>query len=333
MGIGDWGLGRRWGRTEGPALPLASPVVCRPVFACVLLTLVLVGAALVPRLRIPPALTLVCVGDVMLGRDVAAALEGDWAAAFDDVRPWLVAADLALANLESPLTTTPFEGGRFDLRAPPAALDALVAAGFDVVSLANNHALDGGAAGLVETLETLDQAGIVALLDVGARNPGREQSILLPSPDAVPLRVAVLAFLDDGRPLDTRAVAEAAAKVNLVIVSIHWGAEYHPVTERQRLLARELAAAGADLVIGHGPHVLQAVERVDGAWVAYSLGNFLFDQPFPDTRQGAILRIRLDRGSITAVEAIPTVTRYGRVELASGDAAAAVLERLRLPAD
>jgi poly-gamma-glutamate capsule biosynthesis protein CapA/YwtB (metallophosphatase superfamily) len=291
------------------------------------------GAARGPRPRTPPALTLVCVGDVMLGRDVAAALKGDWAEAFDEVRPWLVAADLALANLESPLTTAPFEGGRFDLRAPPAALDALVAAGFDVVSLANNHVLDGGAAGLAETLETLGQAGIVALLDVGARDAGRGHSILLPSPDAVPLRVAVLAFLDDGRPLDTRAVAEAAAQVNLVIVSMHWGAEYYPVTERQRLLARELAAAGADLVIGHGPHVLQPVERVDGAWVAYSLGNFLFDQPFPDTRQGAILRIRLDRGSITAVEAIPTVTRYGRVERASGDAAAAVLEWLRLPAD
>ena len=139
--------------------------------------------------------------------------------------------------------------------------------------------------------------------------------------------------VEQKRPLDTHAVAEAAAQADLVIVSMHWGAEYYPVTERQRLLARELAAAGADLVIGHGPHVLQPVERVDGAWVAYSLGNFLFDQPFPDTRQGAILRIRLDRGSITVVEAIPTVARYGRVELANGDAAAAVLERLRLPAD
>jgi poly-gamma-glutamate synthesis protein (capsule biosynthesis protein) len=252
----------------------------------------------------------------MLGRDVATALDGDWPAAFADVRPWLAGADLSFANLESPLTRASFAGGRFDLRAPPQAVNALSAAGFDVVSLANNHALDGGEAGLAETLAVLHQAGIVPLVDSRAQRCGR---------------IAALAFLDSGQPLGTRAVSQAAAQADLVIVSMHWGAEYYPVTARQRRLAQELVAAGADLIIGHGPHVLQAVERVDGALVAYSLGNFLFDQPFPDTRQGAILRITLDRGSITLVEAIPTVTRRGRVYLATGDQAAAILARLRLP--
>jgi poly-gamma-glutamate synthesis protein (capsule biosynthesis protein) len=265
----------------------------------------------------PSSLTLAFVGDVMLGRDVATALDGDWPAAFADVRPWLAGADLTFANLESPLTRAPFAGGRFDLRAPPQAVNALTTAGFDVVSLANNHALDGGEAGLAETLATLQRAGIVPLVDSKAQRCGR---------------IAALAFLDTGQPLDIRAVSQAAAQADFVVVSVHWGAEYYPVTTaRQRALAQELVAAGADLVIGHGPHVLQPVERVDGALVAYSLGNFLFDQPFPDTRQGAILRITLDRGSITLVEAIPTVTRRGRVHLASGEQAAAILARLRLP--
>jgi poly-gamma-glutamate synthesis protein (capsule biosynthesis protein) len=213
------------------------------------------------------------------------------------------------------------------------AVGALTAAGFDLVSLANNHALDGGAAGLAETLDTLGGAGIAALQDSRICDSGCWRIIRLPNGDAPRFHAAVLAFLDNGRSLDTRAIAEAAAQADLVIVSMHWGAEYYPVTERQRRLAQELAAAGADLVLGHGPHVLQPVEWVDGALVAYSLGNFLFDQPFPETRQGAILRIRLDRGSITAVEAVPTVARQGRVQLATGDTADAILEQLRLPTE
>jgi poly-gamma-glutamate synthesis protein (capsule biosynthesis protein) len=274
----------------------------------------------------------------MLGRGVATALEGDWSAAFADVRPWLAEADLAFANLESPLTTAPFAGGRFDLRAPPEATAALTFAGFDFISLANNHALDGGMAGLLETKATLDRAGIMAIGDSGIRvfedsEVGSSPMAEIPEFRITNLRIIiVLAFRDTGQPLDTTAIARAAAETDLVIVSMHWGAEYYPVTERQRALAQELAAAGADLIIGHGPHVLQPVEWIDGALVAFSLGNFLFDQPFPDTRQGAILRITFDRGSITAVEAIPTVVRRGRVHSAivAGEAkAAAVLSQLR----
>ena len=129
--------------------------------------------------------TLAFVGDVMLGRGVAQALDGDWEAAFAGVRPWLAEADLALANLESPLTTalplslssplgmlplplsppTGGDEGGYDLRAPLEAVAALRAAGFDVVSLANNHALDAGQAGLRETAGTLRVAGIGALVN------------------------------------------------------------------------------------------------------------------------------------------------------------------------
>jgi poly-gamma-glutamate capsule biosynthesis protein CapA/YwtB (metallophosphatase superfamily) len=272
------------------------------------------------------AVTLVFVGDVMLGRDIATALDGDWAAAFPalstgaDVRSWLAEADLAFANLESPLTTAPFVGGRFDLRAPPEAVLALTHAGFDVVSVANNHALDGGAVGLKETLGTLERAGILALTEATVHYRSHD-------------RIALVAYCDAGRPLDLTPIDQAAARADLVVVSVHWGAEYHDVTARQRALVRELVAAGADLIIGHGPHVLQPVERMGGAWVAYSLGNFLFDQPFDDTRRGAILRIMLDRGSIVAVQAIPTVMRHGRVQLATGDEATAILDRLQLPTD
>jgi poly-gamma-glutamate synthesis protein (capsule biosynthesis protein) len=279
----------------------------------------------------PSPVTLVFVGDVMLGRGVAASLGGDWAAAFADLRPWLAGADLAMANLESPLTRAPFAGGRFDLRASPEAVTALTAAGFDVVSLANNHALDGGEAGLAETLDTLQVSGIVAVTDPNMV----ESSPLAPGSvvtlDVGDLRTAVLAYVDVGGQLDTTRIAQAADEVDLVVVLVHWGAEYFPVTARQRTLAHSLAAAGADLIVGQGPHVLQPVEEVDGALVAYSLGNFLFDQPFPNTRQGAILRVTLHGDGTAAVEAIPTLIGRGRVHLASGADAAAIQERLRLP--
>jgi poly-gamma-glutamate capsule biosynthesis protein CapA/YwtB (metallophosphatase superfamily) len=299
------------------------------VHVFVTLTPILWLASLLTRSTSPCSVTLVFVGDVMLGRDVATALDGDWPAAFADVRPWLTGADLAFANLESPLTTAPFAGGRFDLRAPPEAVEALTVAGFDLVSLANNHALDGGRVGLAQTLATLDQVGTGALLGSEVDDLDVELGVFYTG--LVNLRIAALAFYDTGQPLDNTAVAQAAAQADLVIVSMHWGAEYYPVTQRQRLLAQELVAAGADLVIGHGPHVLQPVEWIDGALVAYSLGNFLFDQPFPATHQGAILRISLDRGSIIAVEAIPTIIRRGRVQRATGDEATAILNQIRMP--
>ena len=115
----------------------------------------------------PPMYTLAFVGDVMLGRGVAQALEGDWEAAFAAVQLWLAEADLAFANLESPLTTMQslpsLPPSKHDLRAPREAVAALQVAGFDVVSLANNHALDAGEAGLQETVDVLRASGILSV--------------------------------------------------------------------------------------------------------------------------------------------------------------------------
>jgi poly-gamma-glutamate synthesis protein (capsule biosynthesis protein) len=296
--------------------------------------------------------TLVFVGDVMLGRGVAQALDGDWGAAFAGVQPWLAEADLAFANLESPLAAVPpplnpprwggQEGGTYDLRAPREAVAALRAGGFDVVSLANNHALDAGEAGLQETVNTLRTSGIVSagnwetgiLLDWDAASSLNRlpvyQSTILPT-------YHILAFDDSVVPLDVDAaagaVASAAERAGLVVVSIHWGAEYQAgPTLRQRAIARELARAGADLIVGHGPHVPQRVEWVGQALVAYSLGNFLFDQPYPaDCRWGAVLRITVQGDRIVAVEAFPTVAERGRVKPAGPQDAAAILIRLQLP--
>lgn len=273
-------------------------------------------------------LTLILTGDVMLGRGVAQALDGDWTAAFAGVRPWLDAEQaLVFANLESPLTLLPQVRKGYDLRTPPQAVAALQAAGFDALSLANNHALDAGEAGLRETARTLRAAGIVPWLE-GASTPTGKT-----------LPVLGLAFDDSVIPLDVTAaaaaVAKAAAQAPVVVVSIHWGGEYQATpSARQQAVARALAEAGATLIAGHGPHVPQRIEWIDDTLVAYSLGNFLFDQHYPlDCRWGVILRVTLQDTQIVGVEAIPTVTEDGRVRRADRATAAAILERLKLEMD
>jgi poly-gamma-glutamate capsule biosynthesis protein CapA/YwtB (metallophosphatase superfamily) len=285
------------------------------------------------------SLTIAFVGDVMLGRGVTQALDGNWEAACAEVQPWLAEADFAFGNLESPLTmsllSSPPVGGRYDLRAPLEAVAALRAGGFDLVSLANNHALDAGETGLQETVEALRAAGIGALVNGGAVESMDCPS--LPSCRSADLPgYGFLAFDDSVAPLDVESAAEAVAaaarRSNVVVVSIHWGGEYQASpSPRQRAIARALADAGAGLVVGHGPHVLQRVEWVGGTLVAYSLGNFLFDQPYPaDCRWGAILRVTLQGDRIVAVEPVPTIVERGRVRPAGPEDAASILARLNL---
>lgn len=233
------------------------------------------------------------------------------------------------------------EGGLYDLRAPPEAVAALQAAGFDVVSLANNHALDAGEAGLAQTIATLETAGITGVVDwETGKLASREIGKLVHwssayKPTNLPTH-RLLAFDDSATPLDLEAAAgavtAAAERANVIIVSIHWGGEYQAApSSRQQAIARSLAGAGADIIIGHGPHVLQRVEWVGETLVAYSLGNFLFDQPYPaDCRQGAILRVTLQGDHIVAVEAVPTVVSQGCVKPASTEEAAAILAHLNL---
>jgi poly-gamma-glutamate synthesis protein (capsule biosynthesis protein) len=283
----------------------------------------------------------VFVGDVMLGRGVAQALEGGWEDAFAAVRPWLSGEawhaergpTLTLANLESPLTRAPHLGEGQDLAAPPEAVAALRSGGIDAVSLANNHAMDAGQRGMRETVKVLRRADIMPCRgQATARAPRTIPTLLV----ADPLAVYGLAVDDSLRPLDlpaaATAVGAAARQADVVIVSIHWGGEYQAApSRRQREIARVLAEAGARVIVGHGPHVLQRVEWVGETLVAYSLGNFSFDQLYPvDCRWGAILRVELQGGEIATVEALPTLTGRGRVEPADPETRDAILVRLGL---
>jgi poly-gamma-glutamate capsule biosynthesis protein CapA/YwtB (metallophosphatase superfamily) len=261
----------------------------------------------------------------MLGRGVARALGGAWTSAMADLRPELAAADVAFANLESPLTSAPPIVDGYDLRAPRAAGAALGDVGLDLASLANNHALDAGSAGLADTAGSLYENGVRPLDE--ACWSGAVSSTLL----------GFLAFDDTTEMLDVQQlaqnVADCANSTDFVVVSVHWGGEYQVVPSvRQRTLAKTIAAAGADVIVGHGTHVLQPIEWRDETVVLYSLGNLLFDQMYPtDCRLGAVIILTIGDGRVRRLAILPTETVRGRVRRVDGDAAAVITARL-LPA-
>lgn len=281
--------------------------------------------------EINPAESLVelaAVGDVMLGRTVTANSQ-----TLSRVTDWLQSADLAFGNLEGVLSppgrdpvtlSKTYPGQSYRLVMGRQVPTLLRQAGFDMLSLANNHALDLGSQALQDTLDSLGTAGLQAVGWLEAPDTVAEPYILTISG----LRVAFLAYSqippavpDPSGPQPARytfqaaaALARARQQADIVIVSMHWGVEYQTTVDpAQRRTAQELLAAGADLVIGHHPHVVQGSELfqldLDGAsrtgFVAYSLGNFVFDQFKGETSTGLALRIYLDRSGLRAVQALP----------------------------
>lgn len=272
------------------------------------------------------ALDLRAVGDVMLGRAVAQAAQR-YGFRYPFARAQtLLDGDLALGNLESPLTDrqSPVRPGPYRLPAPPGFAAPLRAAGFSALSLANNHALDLGPDGLVDAIQALTASHILPL-GVGPGADAARQAVMLRIRGQ---NIALLGFNDSADPEDRTdegqgwgrawldaaaldAVRQARGNADLVVVVAHWGQEYaaHP-TVRQRAWARQLIGAGADLVVGAHPHVLQPLEALTAAGrtgvVAYSLGNFIFDQSFSRaTSVGAVLRVLLDDQGVALVAAAP----------------------------
>jgi poly-gamma-glutamate capsule biosynthesis protein CapA/YwtB (metallophosphatase superfamily) len=287
-------------------------------------------------------ISLVAVGDVMLGRGVGRQIEAHSPQyPFLQTRELIGQADVAFANLESPITSQGVPQGGISLGASPSAAEGLADAGFDVVSLANNHALDYGEAGLLETMETLERMSILyagvgggstvvpAMLDVeGVRLAFLAYNHVGLGHGRAGAEVSGPAFLEaEGAYADVRRAAEEA---DLVIVSLHWGTEYMPLPDDfQREVAQGLVEAGADLVVGHHPHVTGLVGFHDGGFVVYSLGNFVFDQPFSqETEQGLLLYALLDSTGLKQVRLLPVYIEAGQPSVLPAPEARSILSDL-----
>jgi poly-gamma-glutamate capsule biosynthesis protein CapA/YwtB (metallophosphatase superfamily) len=283
----------------------------------------------------PDALELVFVGDVVLGEyvfDGHRSFAGPLAPGdpFVDVAD-LLRADLVVGNLESPVMheipeESPLRyGHRFGASAPAVA--GLAAAGFDVMSVANNHANDLGRDGLVETPEVLRAAGITPVGEaVHEGSPHRVVTLehrgwriaflsattwLNHAPTPGDPKVPVIGVSRLKRTL-VPLVEQARADHDLVIVLLHWGRERRERPEPAQVhAAHAFVDAGADLVIGHHPHVLQGVERYGNGLIAYSLGNFLFPAREDGFRDSAVLRVRVSAEPRAVVEAVAHPLRLG----------------------
>ena len=273
----------------------------------------------------PNNIRLAAVGDIMLAREVGRHYDrtpSDFA--MPDVREVLEDMDIVCANLENPVAiggqADPVQDPHITFRAAPHTLDVLKALHVGVVSLGNNHMLDYGESALIETLDRLDAAGIKR---VGAGRNYDEAN----APLIVECRGRRVAFLShafiysaNSRMATTRTpgisdyragrilprIRDLSKTGHDVVVMLHWGFEYNffPLPYQMRQ-ARRMVDAGASVILGHGPHYPQGIERYRGRDIVYSLGNFIFDEPHKFANRSFIYTTEVGSSSSPARQIVP----------------------------
>ena len=239
---------------------------------------------------------------------------------FLKVADFLNRADLVFGNLESVISDKGTkEGSIYSFHAEPESVKGLSFAGINIVSVANNHSMDYGIEAFLDSMQRLKEAGIIPV--GGGAN--KKQAY---APRIETIRgttIGILAYTTLGSPfwqagektpgiawIDSslleqlkQNIKKAKQEADIIIVSFHFGEEYQTKPNAvQQLLSRAAIDAGANLVIGHHPHVVQPIERYKHGFIAYSLGNFVFDQGFSkETMKGMLLKVLVKENSITEV--------------------------------
>jgi poly-gamma-glutamate synthesis protein (capsule biosynthesis protein) len=270
-------------------------------------------------------MTLLLFGDVNLGRNLGQdLLKGQVEYPFARMKSILRSADCVFANLESPITDqngeTESPNSNFIFCAPPVAATVLKQGGVTIVSTANNHAFDYSLRGLCETIQILEQEGIQHV-GSSADSVGRVPPVVLRHNGIAVGFLAYTQFVNGAGPWGGRiAVFDSVRarrdirllkqKSDLVIVSFHGGKEYVEEPDlRTRRQLESLVNAGADIVVGHHPHVPQGIEVLNGRVIFYSLGNFIFNQSSPWAKRsfGVELKVTKQRDllGIASIRLIP----------------------------
>lgn len=255
----------------------------------------------------PTSMTLSAVGDIIphaiINQTAARGSGYDFTPMFADVKPIISASTLSICQLETPLTTTNADlSHRVTFNAPHQLGAALRDTGFDGCSTANNHTWDQGLSGVRSTRKVLADN---AIQDAGPTASAAGSGA--PATYNTPVKVAQLSYAysvtnaievetttpPTGAPwlrdnlylaqgtsgIISSALRAKAAGAEVVVVSMHWGSQYHSVSNDQRAMAKTLLSSGAvDLILGAHPHIVQPCAKINGRYVLYSLGNFLSDQ-------------------------------------------------------
>lgn len=292
---------------------------------------ILLLVVLLPSPSLAEKITIAAVGDIMLGgRGTALLARHGSDYPFSATSPVLRGADLSIGNLEAPLTGrgTEFSTKRFRFRADPQTAPALKRAGLSAVTLANNHILDFGPQGLEDTLSHLTAANI-AYAGAGTNlDNARRPAIITVKGKRIGLLAYSLTlpnefFATAGRagtaPGYLRYVRDDIVRLrgatDYIVVSFHWGGELLATPRPYQVrMARAAIDAGADLILGHHPHVLQGIERYRNGAILYSLGNFAFATGSSRSDRSVIAVVTLDQG-VTELELIPLNVLNSEVRL------------------
>ena len=273
---------------------------------------------------------IILVGDIMLDRGVEYMVETqgnkDFTFPFLKIAEYLQKADILFGNLECPISDKGTNvGSIYSFRANPQAINGLCFAGFDVLSLANNHTLDYTRYALEDTFSRLNQAGI-GYVGAGFNEEQAYSPIIKEingSTNSLQVKVAFFAYTNLG-PETWKAegensgmawinqeyiekikkdIGKAKEKADILIVSLHAGVEYSiEPTQFQTFFAKAVIDAGADIVVGHHPHIVQKNEKYKNGWIFYSLGNFVFDQSFSEqTMNGQIVEVLIEDNKIKEI--------------------------------
>ena len=269
---------------------------------------------------------IILVGDVMLERGVEYMIEkygeGDFKFPFLKIADYLKEADIVFGNLEGPISDKGEKvGSIYSFRADPKTIEGLNYAGFNILSFANNHAFDYSREALEDCLTRLSNEEI-GYVGAGFSEQEAYSPLIKEIKDT---KIGFLAYTNLG-PETWRAAGENSGiawinegnlnlvkqeikatkeKVDVLIVSLHAGEEYQKTpTQFQIDFSKMAIAAGADLVVGHHPHVVQPNEKYQNGWIFYSLGNFVFDQSFSEeTMESQIIELLIEDNKIKEVNA------------------------------
>ena len=260
----------------------------------------------------PVPITMTFVGDIMFDRGVKRTVKNHLQGSYDGLyanASYLTDVDIAFANLEGPVGTSGYNvGSRFSFHMEESGLRAMKTAGFDIVSFANNHVGDYTVEAFLETLDLLKK------LEIRYSGAGKTSGEVF-APTIIEVRGTRIGFLsasDVGPtwlnvtekspgialmrdPQLIQSIGEAKKSVDVLVLSLHWGNEYSPASAEQIKYAHTFIDAGVDIIVGHHPHVIQKVEVYKGKPIFYSLGNFIFDQPFSlHTMRGMVANVSVD---------------------------------------
>jgi poly-gamma-glutamate synthesis protein (capsule biosynthesis protein) len=288
---------------------------------------------------------LIFVGDIMLNRGVELKIknagQGDFTFPFQKIAEKLKTADIVFGNLESVISDKGENAGSiYSFRANPKAIDGLTYAGFNILSVANNHAMDYTREALEDSFLRLKTAGIDYA--GGGKNATEAEASLVKEINGT--KIAFLAYTnlcplswkataensginclsDDNLENFKQKISETKKLSDIVIVSLHAGDEYtQALSKFQTDFAKGAIDAGADLVVGHHPHVVQKYEIYKNKYIFYSLGNFIFDQNFSEeTMRGLIVEVTVKNKKITEVVPIKTkLDDFFQVEIVEADEA------------